>query len=281
LDSGERRAVGATLASIILFGSLVVSNWAVFESSQQKAQLYSLADAENSLYNEASILKWAAMINALDRFQSSIVTASPLPCATAESALSSLATSSNVTSRDGAISAVLSASLGQDQSVAANDIALMPFDGAVAGDLNLILTANISAQGPGDAFEYSTTDVEPVHIPVHADKVVSMCLDAGRAIAATLSGLGQGICNFTTVSSSLSSLIASLKSAALHSGLVLSIVYHVSQGATDCGAGFYVDVEELAVPGPLGLFTFASEQSYWVSPGASQALRLPSGLTQV
>ena len=74
----SRRAVGATVAALVLYSSLLVSNFAELARAQQEADLAATKDAESSLASSALLLRGEVALAVLGDLQSRM--AGGLPC---------------------------------------------------------------------------------------------------------------------------------------------------------------------------------------------------------
>jgi hypothetical protein len=260
---GKRRAVGATIASVLLFGSLVASNFLLVAGAQEKEQLFSLADQENALSAQAFALQSATLLEVLDRLQLGVSSAA-IPCSQSVAFLSTLAGNPTKPVSAGDDYANATVMLAQDVTDPDNLTTLAQYAGSVSGHLNVLATVSVRGAASGGAVSYSKTEAHYLNLPLDLDRVISFCLEASSRIKNGILVLGSSICNATAVESLMNGFKDEYAVAAAGIGFGFSISYSHSNSAS-CTVLFSIRVSQQNVDGPLGCFDWAVEQTESVS----------------
>ena len=256
---GKRRAVGATIASMLLFGSLLISNFVLVSAQQERMQLFSVADQEDALYDQGLAIKSVALVDLLDGVQIGLSSAT-LPCSTTFSALSSLVGSLSVSIDDSYGVAEASARLASVGSASDNLTALKPFLGSIPGHLDLLAAVKVHLESRGGVATYSKSETHYLNLPIGLERVVSFCQGSVAEVARVLDALGSNLCNATAVRSALTSLQLELAERATGLGLTTELWFSIAVPPY-CGVDYSVHVSEAGVPGPLGPFTWSVEEA--------------------
>ena len=256
---GKRRAVGATLAAAVLFGSLLVSNLLIVAIQQQRAQLASVAERETALADQGVVLSGSALLQILDGVQSGL-TGSTLPCNDATGYLATLVRGEDVLVSSGNGSASASAVLSDGSEVADNESSIRPFAGSFPGGLNLLATVRVQEGSQGQPVSYAKDETHRLNLPVDLEGELTLCQASAGAVGDALVGLGPDACNSSALARTLSALDASLSSEAAGEGLRFELYYSEVQVPL-CGVGYFVRVSQPDAFGPLGDFTLAAGES--------------------
>src|SRR5437773_6485805 len=75
----RRKAVAATITSLVIFGTLVASNFALYESQEQGVVLHAVSDQARAVATEAEIAKGLVALSLL-RTSQSVLEASSHSC---------------------------------------------------------------------------------------------------------------------------------------------------------------------------------------------------------
>ncbi len=260
----RRRAIGATLASIVLFGSLVTSNFALVSGSQEHLQLVSVSDQEDALYSRASVALGTSVLAILDSLQEGL-SSGAFPCIDASSALSRLveAQAINVGSNSLEVRAVARTSTNGASSD--NLSSLAPFAGFVPGRLDLSVYVTEIGASPGGLVSYHKTEAHSLNIPIHPVLAASLCLASASEVASALSDLGQGMCNSTSLGAAMLSLRAALARSSSLLGFSSSLSYSM-EATPSCSVSYRLVVSQEGVAGPLGPFSWSVDQAGSASP---------------
>jgi len=256
---GRRRAVGATIAAIILFGSLVVSNLVVVAAQQQRAQLFSLSEKEDATYDQGLALAGVAFLDILEGVQAQL-TGRSIPCSGALQVVSGVVASERITVAAAGGTVNATAVLAQGPAVADNLTSLLPFAGLVPGRLDIAATDSVLVSTPGGPVTYSKTEIHHLNLPVDLSGSVTLCTRSVSQTSEALLALGAEACSSTVVQGVMRGVASKLSSAAKASGLVETLTYTVL-GEPVCGVEFAISVLQNDVAGPAGPFTWRLEQS--------------------
>jgi hypothetical protein len=260
----SRRGIGATVAALVVFSSVLVANYTLVSGAQQAASLASLADSEEAVAVSAQLLRGAAALRLLDQLQGAL--SSGLSCSNPAESISGT-TYGPLALAAGGLSETATAgpALGREGD---NLSILGPFDGIGSGSFGLSVLTSVTGQPGNGAVSYDRTESHFVGIPADVQGPARSCLAAASAVAAKVSELGSSMCNGTLLASAISSVSDEVSHPG--PGLDGSLSYSVEGPA--CSVGFTLTVSEPGVLGPEGPFAVTLEESGSVSPsGALQA----------
>lgn len=256
----RRRGLGATLVASALFSVVLLAGLSVYVASEDRAGLYSTADAESFLGDEFQVLAAAGGANILLAAQNWLGSHS-LDCSSAPSAVAQEVGSLSDLQSYGGLTVAAQGGAAADLSAVDNMSALYPFNGSVAGDLDLsIRFAASGSAGVGATFE--RTEVHAAHLGVHLEDAATLCLEALSAVDRAIQGLGPTDCAVAAVGQPIKEAFHGPESAAAALGFSAGLSYSVS-GASTCTVTFKVTLVQSGVLGPGGPFSaqFAQEGS--------------------
>ena len=256
---GKRRAVGATLVSVILFSSLILSNAAILASAQEKASAASLADGESSLSAGAVTLQGVAGLELLASAQTAL-SSRAFQCvnATGEAHRAVGGLSASVAS-DGTSSTAV-ASLGAGDSRPDNLSLLRGFDGGLPGRFDVAVKTMVNGSYPGGRVTYSKDEVHVLNLPFDPSTAGSFCLAALGELASSLGFLSAGTCNASQIAAAVSGAEARIRAAAGPLGLKAYVTYAIDGGAS-CFVTVDVRVAQGGIAGPDGPFIWTVEEA--------------------
>ncbi len=130
-------AVAATLTAFVIFGTIVASNYALYESEEQRAILYALSDQAHYIGVEAEFAKGAAALTLLHASQVILERIGKPSCSHPSEALSPLQ-SLLVSQSLGHVKATLRGFVAEGGAESDNLTVLTPFNGFVPGYLNFV-----------------------------------------------------------------------------------------------------------------------------------------------
>lgn len=259
----HRRAVGATLASVILFGSLVVCNFALVAAQQQRTQLAALSAEENSLASDGRAAIALSELLVLDSVQSGL-SRSVIDCASFYSAIAGILRGATSTATTGEVSANSTGTLAPDGVAFDNMTLLNPFAGSVPGALDLFVWTVATGGTPG-LVSYQKEEAHRLFMPVDAYEADSYCLRAESTVESALAALGSNMCNGTAVMGTMQALRSDLTAMAARLGLGFLLTYSFT-ASPQCSVGFTIQVSQSGVEGPLGPFSWSLSTAGTVSP---------------
>jgi len=255
---GKRRAVGATLVSVVLFSSLIISNAALLAAAQEKASDASLVDGESSLFVGSVALRGVSGVELLARAQaalSSKVFACPNATGEAHEAVGGL----SVSLSSGGLSSIAVASSTAGEPRPDNLSMLREFDGGHPGQFDLYVMTVVNGSYPGGRVTYSKNEYHTLNLPFDPSAAGSFCLTALGELASGLSFLSAGACNASEIAAVVSRVEARITAAATALGLHAFVTYAIDGGAT-CSMTLDVRVTQDGIAGPDGPFTWSVEE---------------------
>lgn len=261
----KRRGIAATAASAVFFSAILIANFALVSSSQDRLTLYKQAGVEDSLFDQSIATAASAEAQLLFRVQSAIGSM-VMACGSAEDTVAGLISGTAVVQTAGNVTVKVSSD-GSDAGSSYDDLSLSPFDGYAAGDINVPLSVN--ASGSFHWVQLSTDYVVPAHLPAHISSVASDCLGAVNMIEAALSKSTLHGCNSTAIGSLMSRAEGQSFSASARDGFAFGLSYYLAN-SDPCVVRFTVTIEQNDINGPGGPFSIRLREDGWAS------LRVPT-----
>ena len=257
------------MVAAVVFSALLVCDLAVYVASQDRAVLYSEADASAAMHQRFLVLEAAEGADIL--YGAGILLASSAfqcPAAASEMALGIGGLSGSQAS--GGLSLSVRAGLGGAGYEADNLSALAPFNGSVPGELDIVLHYTASGtDGPGIAFAKS--EVHYVHLSLRLYDAVSRCEAAAAAVAQALSS-PAGNCSSASLRAEVAGAVRSQARSASEEGFALSVSYSIVATST-CSVRYDVQLVQSDISGVSSTFAvrFYEQGVVTVSSPAPQA----------
>ena len=248
-----RKAVAATLASVILLTVLVVADATVMSaqdnlaSSAQTSQI----EARESLLEES--LAGAVTLQALAQVQG-YLSSHPASCDDLPQYFGSILLSSNSSGDDSGIAYAASTTIAAAapsffQEARADNLTLLaPFTGEVPGALDLKAVVSVKEVGGGGSVTLQRNEAHTLNLPIEAQSASSLCASTLGAFGAALS---QSPCNATLEQVAFDSVLPGVVQRAASLGFTLTAGWGQS-GA--CSAAYWVTLVEPGVAGATGAF---------------------------
>jgi hypothetical protein len=263
------RAVAATIASVIVFTTMLLANAAVYSAENSYLGASNLSAAQLQEHNYALLFVGLSSFSSLAKAQS-FLQSTPMDCSSPQPYLDSLAGSQGSEGKNQSVwySVESSWSYAAESGFAsAPGDALLPaqFDGYSGGDLNLQVTTNVDETFAGGLPSLSAQSIEVVHIPVQPLRAASQCLSALSELRAALSTVHS--CNSAVVSQYVS--LARTRSAVLGS---FDAGASTSTVGGRCVVSYWVTTTETGLQGVSGAFqwtVFGSGSLSTLSPPVS------------
>ena len=247
------RGIGATSASAVVFTVILLSNLAVYLASQDRAQLYSQSNAEDSFGDLATALSGAGAINILLEVQS-FLAANAFDCKNAMEAVSgSVGTMSDVQDA-GTLTVHTSAQLTPTGPHQDNMSMLAPFDGFVQGDLDLSLSTIASGADQAMGVSYSKAEVHFAHLPVRLRAEQADCTEAVEGISNAIAEESEPNCTYSETSTLLQAASRIPAALAFRDGFTFGLTFSVTR-TSPCTVGFVVSIAQVDIRGPGGRFS--------------------------
>lgn len=260
---GTRKGVGASIASAIIFSSLLLSNYVLFSAEQQNLRLASVASEERFAYDQALLVRSVAVLDLLVGAQRTLASET-FTCSNASAAVYQLSAAEVVrVGWDGfRARAVLLA--GPDSTIADNLTALQPFNGSVHGWLSFEALTSVEGASPDESVVFRKDEAHLVNIPLRLEALTEVCVGAALRVSLALAGAGTQLCNSSALALTMESIRPALALSAAAAGFSLSLDSRIIT-LTPCEVAYGVVVSQESVPGPEGPFTFSAEESGIVS----------------
>jgi len=253
-----RRAVAASIASAVLFSSLILSNFIIFSGAAQGFRYDSLAAEEETYFDRALVVRSLAVLDLLDGAQA-LISSNRFVCSSAAVAISLFLATERVDLASGGLSAASAISLAADATISDNLTTLRPFAGSVRGWTNMMTTSSVRGESPDGTVIYDKTEVHLLSLPLRLDALTADCLDAQSKLSSALSALGTNLCNSTILSEAVSSVSDAVSLSGNPDGFSVTIAYGIVS-TKPCEVEFAVSARQSDIPGPAGTFGFTEEE---------------------
>ncbi len=249
-----RKAIAATITSLVIFGTLVASNFALYASQEQGVVLHAVSDQARAVATEADFAKGLVALSLLRTSQSVLEASSPSCSDPLEAmpALRSIVLSSSL----GGIAANLRGAVTWSGVQSDNLTLLSPFTGFVPGYLNFAFSVNLGFST--SLVQYHKVEVHYLHLPVLYDASIAACLSAVGYLRSKIQGLKRtpGVCATPSILAAIAEADRHYSTLARDAGLTLSISSSTDRGILCPTIGYEVVVSQYGIPGVSGEFTW-------------------------
>ena len=257
-----RRAIGATLASTVIFATLLLASFELQYSAEGLALNSYAAEEENRLASNAALLRGVAETELLAK-AASLIASRVYNCSDAPSMVYSSLTGLEGSARGGNVTLSLEI-VPRGSTAEAGDPMVKPYDQAGPGLLVLSIRSSVAGSSQGGSVNYSQSGDAFVSLPFDPTAPAKACEDFLESMRADLGPVVKGECNDSMVAAVVNETVARFRDA-LPGGYVLSASFRMLE-SSPCSADVSARVEEYGIEGPGGGFTFAV-QSGVVVPG--------------
>jgi hypothetical protein len=255
----KRSGIGASAATAVIFSVLLISNVTVFIAAQDRQKLYIQAGSEDSLSNDAHVLAAVGAVGILGMAQDFLETTT-FTCANAIGSTTNLLSSLAVIEQKDRLTVVTSASSAPSVSAYDNMSAVKPFDGSVAGDVDISLNVRASGAYLSSGVTVERTEVHLVHLPVRLEAAASECISGVEVLKSSLENSKPSNCTDSDIRPILSGVSATLSATAASAGFGLGIRYAVVH-SWGCFVYFDLYVTQGGIEGPHWSFSVGMHQA--------------------
>lgn len=255
----RRSGIGASAATTVVFSVLLISNFTVFVAAQDRQRLYIQAGVVDSLSDDAHILAAVGAVGILGRAQD-FLEATTFTCASAIESTSNLLASLTIIEQKDKLTIATTASSAPSSSAFDNMSALKPFDGSVAGEVDISLNIRASSAYLSSGVSVERTEVHLVHLPVRLETAASDCVSGVEILKSSLENSRPSNCTDSDIRPILSSVTATLSATAASAGFGLGIGYAIVH-SWGCFVYFDLHITQGGIDGPHGSFTVRMQQA--------------------
>ena len=255
----KRIGIGASAATAVIFSLLLVSNLTVFMAAQDRQKLYIQAGAEDSLSSDSHVLAAVGAADILGRAQDSLEK-NTYTCGNAIDSTTSLLANLAVIERKDGVTVVTSASSAPSVTTFDNMSAIKPFEGSIAGDVDISLKVRVSGAVPSSGVSIERNEIHQVHLPVHLEAAVSECVSGVETLKSALENSRPSNCTDEDISKILSKVSGTLSARAASAGFSFGVRYATFH-SWGCFVYFDLRISQEGVEGPGGLFSVSVQQA--------------------
>ncbi len=245
-----RKAVAATLASVVLLTVLVVADATVMTAQDNLAASAQASGTESRELLLERSLSGSLSLDVLAQAQG-YLSSTPADCADLPQYLGSLAASSSTSGEDSGISYQANATANEWPTTTAvedNLTLVAPFAGYVPGTLGLREVLSVREVGGGGSVSLVRQETHALNLPIRVSAASSLCASTAGALAAALSA---SPCNATVEEEAFDAALPGLVDVASGLGFDLSAGWSY---AASCSAAYWFTLVEPGVEGATGSF---------------------------
>jgi hypothetical protein len=247
-----RKAVAATLASVVLFTVLIVADATVMSAQDNLASSAQTAQIESRELMLEESLAGGVSLQALAQVQG-YLSSNPAPCDDMPQYLESIMASSTSSGEDSGIAYSASATIREapaslDSALADNLTMDAPFAGEVPGALNLQESLSVNEMGGGGSVSLERNETHALNLPIKVDSASSLCASTLGLLRAALS---RSPCNATEEQIAFEAVLPEVVQEAAALGFTLTAGWSQS-GA--CSVTYWFTLVEPGVAGATGDF---------------------------
>lgn len=256
-----RKAIAATLASVVLFTVLLVADATVMSAQDNLASSAQMSFIESRELLLEQSLAGTVSLQALAQVQA-YLSSNPADCGSLPQYLGSISASGSAFGDESGIvySANVTAAEAPGRSVQAADVdnltIIAPFSGGAPGALNLAATLSVKEVGGGGSVSLERHETHVLNLPVSPGSASSLCASSLGSLAAALS---RSPCNATLSQEAFEALLPGLVEEAAAQGFSLAAGWSSSGGS--CSVAYWVTLVEPGVLGVTGRFDWTVQGS--------------------
>ncbi len=256
----ERKGVGASVAAALIFSSLLLSNFLIFASSEDRSRLSGIAAKEHELYDLYVVGAGLASFEAVQKAQA-VVESRQWGCSDPKAEIGAALAGEESSANASGLTVTARLFLYPGPASPDNLTSLAPYDGTVAGALNF--ADKVSGSSPDEGgVRLSKAEAHGFHLGVELDKLSADCLASASDIPEAISTIGS--CSPSVLNETVAPAVAELSSKAAADGFGFS-AYAWIQSTDPCTAGYLVRSWQAGIAGPGGNFTVLLGQGGSVS----------------
>lgn len=254
----RRRAIGASLAAAFVFSTLLLSNFALLASADQRERLSVVVNSESDLGDTAVVLAGSQSLGILLSLQD-MLASKPHQCPTVLEQVKRFVGTVDLSGTQDGISVEESAVVVGGAVLPDNFSIIWPFNGSFPGGINLDVKVAWTGTSPLGDVSYHKTEVHRENLPVLLNLTASFCEASAAEIRSLLEGNPFPTCDASTIGLPIVALGEALRSRAAAEDLEFTVSYQVIS-SPGCYVDFTLRVTQNGVLGPGGAFTVGLEE---------------------
>jgi len=249
-----RKAVAATLASVVLFTVLVVADATVMSAQDNlasSAQTSHIESRELVLYESSA---GSVSLQVLAQVQE-YVSSNSADCGDLPQYLGSILASGSISGEDSGIEFVANATAAEAhfsllQAPRGDNLTIdAPFSGYLSGALDLQAALSVKEEGGGGSVSFQRLETHILNLPISPGTASSLCSSTLGALASALS---RSPCNSTLEQAAFEAVLPALVEEAGGQGFALTAGW--GSGGPACSVAYWVTLVERGVAGVTGRF---------------------------
>jgi hypothetical protein len=249
-----RKAVAATLASVVLLTVLVVADATVISAQDNLASTAQTSQIESRELLLEQSLVGSVSLQVLAQAQG-YLSSNPAECDSLPQYAGSISASGESSGEDSGIAYAANATAREApasslESPQRDNLTIVaPFAGDAPGALNLQEVLSVKEVGGGGSVSFERSETHTLNLPIKVDFASSLCASTLGSLAAALS---RSPCNATLEQDAFDAVLPALREDAAALGFTLAAGW--GSGGSSCSATYWVTLVEPGVGGATGSF---------------------------
>ena len=258
-----RKAVAATLTSVVLFTVLLVADATVMSGQDNLASSALTTHLESREHLLGQSLAGSVALQAIAQVQG-YLSSNTAKCGSLPQYLSSISASSSVSGEDSGIAYAANTTAAEAtpaflQAAQRDNLTIVtPFSGGVPGALNLTAALSVKEVGGGGSVSFEKHESHVLNLPIKPDSASSLCDSTLGALAASLS---RSACNPALEEAAFASVLPALVQEAAARGFSLTAGWGSGSSSASCSVTYWVTLVERGVAGVTGSFDWTVQGS--------------------
>ena len=217
-----------------------------------------MSDSESYLYDSAQVIAGTTAFSILAEVQS-ILAHTVFECSTAIPTLDSEVGSVAANIDSGILRASGRASLNLNSKADDTLTMLRPFSGSDPARLSISVDITVASYPNDLSVRYWRNEIHILSLPVDFRRIIALCLNSTRTIEKTLSNSSLLSCTPSAVAAVLGAIRTNLDGLMGSEGLNSSLGFNL-RPALGCAVDFSLEVSQLGIKGPGGVFSVSAKQ---------------------
>lgn len=254
----RRRGIGASLAAVFIFSTLLISNFALLASADQRQKLSLTAYTESRYGGEAVVLSGTESLAVLVSLQGWLASR-PMECSNAAEQTARYLLSLNASAAQGGLSVIVSVTADDSARAGDNLSIVRPFNGSYANGVNLATKIEWNAVSPLGDVTLHKVEHHLLNLPALLNPMVDLCESAVGRYRSFFQNDIFPACNDSSVGPAVATVGQSILDAATKQGFVFQASYRLV-ASSGCLIDLALRVAQLEISGPAGDFNLILEQ---------------------
>jgi hypothetical protein len=255
----RRPALGATLATSVVFALLLVSSLGIQFAAESGARLGATAEAEHFFWDNSLVAGGTEALRLLAAAQA-VLASHPWGCSDPLGQASRELAGLTASVLSGNLSVAAALSPRASSTTPDNLSMLAPFDGSLGGNVDFTLRLRVSGTSNSSTVTYSKQESHPLNLPVRLEAAAALCQESIGQMSSSLNSTALSDCTSEAVGRAVGLASSNPRYEAASSGMAFGVTF-AQVAAGSCSIVFEVRIAQLGIRGPGGAFDVDVEES--------------------